>query len=60
MAQKPVHSFQEMALLTERFPDNIKLFITYQRETMLAGCLIYESKNVLTCKYGFNSNVGLI
>jgi hypothetical protein len=56
---KPVHSFQEMALLMERFSDNIKLFTSYQRETMLAGCLIYESKNVAHVQYGFNSNVGL-
>ena len=56
---KPVHSSQEMELLMKRFPDNIKLFTTHQGETMLAGCLVYESKNVAHAQYGFNSNVGL-
>ncbi len=50
----PAHSAAEMTLLAGRFPDNIKLFGAYQDERMLAGCLIYESKNVAHGQYAAN------
>ena len=56
---KPVHNCQEMEFLMEKFPENIKLFTCHQGETMLAGCLVYESKNVAHVQYSFNSNAGL-
>ena len=55
---KPVHSAQEMELLAERFPDNIKLFASYKDGRMLAGLIIYESANVAHAQYGANSNEG--
>ena len=56
---KPVHTPDEIELLAHRFPDNIKLFSSFRNEEMLAGVLIYESKNVAHSQYSVNSNVGL-
>ncbi|MBE3115664.1 GNAT family N-acetyltransferase [Candidatus Bathyarchaeota archaeon] len=55
---RPVHTSGEMCLLASRFPSNIKLFASYRDDVMLAGCLIYESKNVAHGQYAANSNEG--
>jgi hypothetical protein len=55
---KPAHSGVEMSLLANRFPNNIKLFGSYQNGVMLAGCLLYESKNVAHGQYAANSDLG--
>jgi hypothetical protein len=55
---KPVHTAEEIRLLAERFPDNIKLFSSFKNEVMLAGVTIYESANVAHSQYGANSNEG--
>jgi len=57
---KPVHTSEEMKLLIDRFPDNIKLFASYNDgEQMLSGLLIYESKNVVHVQYAANSEEGM-
>lgn len=38
----PVHSLEEIRLLAERFPHNIRLFAAMQESEMLAGTVIYE------------------
>lgn len=48
---KPVHTDDEIALLAERFPDNIKLFGAYRGQEMLAGAVIYESPQVAHAQY---------
>jgi hypothetical protein len=55
---KPVHSAEEIKLLAERFPDNIKLFGSFKDDTMLAGVIMYESQNVAHMQYGANSKEG--
>ena len=55
---KPVHSPKEMVLLASRFPEHIKLFSSFVDNTVLAGCLIYESKNVVHGQYAANSKLG--
>lgn len=55
---KPTHTSEEMSLLANRFPDNIKLFASYKGDCMLAGCLIYESDNVAHGQYAANSDLG--
>jgi len=55
---KPVHTVEEIELLANRFPDNIKLFASYKDDVMLAGILMYESKNVVHGQYAANSNEG--
>lgn len=48
---KPTHSAEEIKYLHGKFPDNIKLFASYQNATMLAGVVIYESTNVAHAQY---------
>jgi hypothetical protein len=54
----PVHTTQEIDLLANRFSDNIKLFSSFKDDTMLAGVLVYESKNVAHAQYIANSTEG--
>lgn len=55
---KPLHSLDEITLLHSRFPDNIKLFVSYENESMLAGIIIYEYKNVAHVQYIAANNDG--
>jgi hypothetical protein len=55
---KPVHSVEEIVYLATKFPNNIKLYASYKAETMLAGIIIYESKNVAHMQYAANSKEG--
>jgi hypothetical protein len=55
---KPVHTLHEIELLANRFPNNIKLFASFKNEIMLAGVIVYESKNVAHAQYIANSNEG--
>ena len=55
---KPVHSVEEIKLLANRFPDNIKLFASFKDDLMLAGVIMYESRNVAHMQYAANSKEG--
>jgi hypothetical protein len=55
---KPVHTADEMKFLASRFPENIKLFASYDGDIMLSGLLMYESKNVAHVQYAANSKEG--
>jgi hypothetical protein len=55
---RPVHRVDEIIRLAERFPDNIKLFACFEEELMLAGTVIFESKNVAHAQYAADSNEG--
>lgn len=55
---KPVHTVAEIKLLASRFPSNIKLFASYRGDEMLAGIIMYESKNVAHMQYAANSRQG--
>jgi hypothetical protein len=55
---KPVHTADEIKLLAQRFPNNIKLFASYKDSVMLAGIVMYESRNVAHMQYAANSKVG--
>jgi len=55
---KPVHTLQEIAYLGKRFPDNIKLFASFSDDVMLAGILVYESKNVAHSQYSVGLKEG--
>lgn len=48
---KPVHSASEMQLLSDRFPDNIKLFLGKINDETLAGVVVFESKFVAHSQY---------
>jgi hypothetical protein len=54
----PVHTSEEMELLAARFPENIKLFAAHKNGEMLAGLIIYESRNVAHAQYIGSSEDG--
>jgi hypothetical protein len=47
----PTHTLNEMKLLSNRFPENIKLFSAYKNNEMLAGVIVYESDTVAHTQY---------
>ncbi len=47
----PVHTAAEIQLLADRFPENIKLYTAHLQGEMLAGVIIYESRNVAHTQY---------
>ena len=49
---KPVHSYEEIRYLAEKFPDNIKLFVANDKNrTMQAGIIIYENPEIAHTQY---------
>lgn len=48
---KPVHSLEEIILLKSRFPQNIKLYIANQNETVVSGAVLYIMKNIVHVQY---------
>ena len=47
----PTHTADEISLLANRFPENIKLFTAHKDDVMVAGVTIYESENVAHAQY---------
>ncbi|HEX9151580.1 MAG TPA: GNAT family N-acetyltransferase [Flavobacterium sp.] len=48
---KPVHSLEEIKLLKDLFPNNIKQFNVYHKDEIVAGTTVFESKTVAHCQY---------
>lgn len=48
---KPVHTLDEILYLKGKFPHNIRLFSAFDVNEMLAGVIIYESRNTAHCQY---------
>lgn len=55
---KPVHTVEEIERLSTLFPDNIKLYATFNGERMLAGTIIYETNKVAHAQYIASSTEG--
>ena len=47
----PVHSVEEILLLMERFPANIRLYDVRRGERMVAGCVVFETTRVAHVQY---------
>lgn len=47
----PVHSLEEITLLKNLFPKNIKQFNAYINDEIVAGTTVFETKNVVHCQY---------
>ena len=48
----PVHSLQEINLLRSRFPENIKLYMAFNKEhTAIAGTVLYLTETVVHTQY---------
>ena len=50
-AVSPVHSCEEMQLLMERFPSQIKLFLVRQERKIMAGCVVFQTERVAHIQY---------
>lgn len=48
---KPVHTFEEIMLLMRLFPKNIKLYVVKREERIVAGTVIFESRQVAHVQY---------
>ncbi len=55
----PTHSAEEMEYLSNKFPENIKLFTAVKNDQMIDGVIIYESKNVAHAQYQGATDQGL-
>lgn len=47
---RPVHSFAEISLLKERFPNNIRCFVA-ETDTVAGGIIVYECGQVVHVQY---------
>lgn len=54
----PVHSLQEIQLLMDKFPKNIRLFTLYENQKLLAGVLIFAFGEAIHTQYMSNSDEG--
>lgn len=48
---KPVHSADEMLLLAQKFPDQIKLYTASEEGKLVSGVIVYETSKVAHCQY---------
>ncbi|WP_300673883.1 GNAT family N-acetyltransferase [Soonwooa sp.] len=55
---KPVHTIEEIILLKEKFPDNIKLFEARKEGNLYAGIVIFDFGNVVHTQYMAASQEG--
>lgn len=55
---QPVHTTEEIKMLSERFSNNIKLYASYLDDKMLAGVVIFETPEVAHAQYIANSEEG--
>lgn len=54
----PVHTLEEIQLLRDRFPDNIRLFTLNEDNNLLAGILVFIFGDVVHTQYMSNSDDG--
>lgn len=55
---RPTHTLEEITLLANRFPHNIKLYSVYCQKEMVAGTLVFENKKVAHCQYIASNSLG--
>lgn len=55
---RPVHTIEEMEMLSKRFPENIKLYTARRGDTMIAGTVIYETETTAHLQYIAASDEG--
>lgn len=54
----PVHTLEEIWLLTGRFPDRIKLYVVRNGSEVVAGTVVYENAQVAHAQYIASSHFG--
>ena len=48
---KPTHSLEEISLLKDKFPKNIRQFNVYKNDKIIGGTTIFETKKVVHSQY---------
>ncbi|WP_435579530.1 GNAT family N-acetyltransferase [Gilvibacter sp.] len=48
---KPVHTAEEIAALQLDFPENIHLFLVYDKTRMVGGCVVFETSTTAHVQY---------
>lgn len=48
---RPVHTLEEITLLKDRFPDNIRLYAAFIGDEMVAGTVLYVTPRVVKTQY---------
>ena len=48
---KPVHTAEEISNLQQAFPDNIRLYLVYDKKRLVGGAVIFESKTTAHVQY---------
>ncbi|WP_258105037.1 GNAT family N-acetyltransferase [Marinoscillum sp. MHG1-6] len=54
----PVHSAEELKLLTSRFPNNIKLYVCFDGDEMIAGALLFINPSIIHVQYLASTDEG--
>lgn len=54
----PVHSSDELSILMDRFPGNIRLFGAFLDKRLLAGTVVYDFGHIVHTQYMASSNEG--
>ena len=55
---KPVHTLQEITVLKENFPNNIKQFSVYHGNSIIAGVTLFVTETVVKSQYGATTKKG--
>ena len=55
---KPVHTLEEITMLHQRFPKNIRLFAAHRGTELIAGAVVFENQGVAHCQYFASSPHG--
>lgn len=48
---KPVHNINEILYLKKKFLEKIKLYVVFEKESLIAGVVVYEMKEVCHIQY---------
>lgn len=48
---KPVHTYEEIRLLMQRFPKEIKLYFVRREQRIIAGCMVFVTRQVAHIQY---------
>jgi hypothetical protein len=49
--RKPVHTHEQIELLHRRFPENIKLYVGWQNDRVVAGTVLFLTRRVVHVQY---------
>ncbi len=55
---KPVHSKEEITLLKNKFPENIRQFSVYNEGKIIAGITVFETETIVKSQYGATTKKG--